>query len=52
MDKQKGWPIDCKQCDLCRKDGSCIAENGEGVKPCEVMGRKLWNYEIKLAEDD
>lgn len=52
MDKLRGWHIDCQQCDLYRKDGSCLAKNGEGIKPCEVMSRKLWNYEIKLAEDD
>lgn len=52
MDKQKGWPENCEQCNLCRKDGSCLAENDEGVKPCEVMSHKRWDYMLKQSEDN
>lgn len=51
MDKQKGWPP-CAKCDqwrplLCK----CGAVNEQGVAPCQVMSRKLFNHLAEENED-
>ena len=44
MKKQKGWPP-CTRCDKWRPIScKCGAINEEGLAPCEVMSRKLFDY--------
>ena len=53
MEKQRGWPADCQQCEVGRnKEGVCRAENAEGLCPCQVMSHKLFKYLCKQAEED
>jgi len=51
MDKQKGWPP-CARCDQWRPIScECKAINEQGVAPCQVMSRKLFNHLAEENED-
>ena len=48
LNKQKGWP-QCEKCDQW-KENKCRAVNEEGLSPCEVMSRKVFNYLVKQED--
>ena len=48
MNKQKGWP-QCEKCDQW-KENKCGTVNEEGLSPCEVMSRKVFNYLVKQED--
>lgn len=43
--RERGWPVDCRKCDLYNSENGCTARSADdGTPVCECMSRKRYNY--------
>lgn len=43
--RERGWPVDCRKCDLYNAENGCTARSADNGTPvCEHMSRKRYAY--------
>lgn len=43
--RERGWPVDCRKCDLYDPNEGCTARSeGDGAPVCGCMSRKRYEY--------